>query len=151
MKNFFKEILTNALILTPLYLVTAGVFYMAVTHSSLPENSFNLICLIMFVLMFPLMAQYVIRLVCIPLFSLFEKFPKPTGMAAWTPSVSVLIPAWNEEVGILKTIKSVLNTQYPKLQIVVINDGSTDVSVHGVAIGCIKSKKDPASYFENKI
>ncbi|HEY5621155.1 MAG TPA: glycosyltransferase family 2 protein, partial [Pontiella sp.] len=38
----------------------------------------------------------------------------------------MLIPAWNEEVGIVKTLQSVLNTDYPKLQIIVINDGSTD-------------------------
>ena len=121
-----KEKWVNALIMIPLYLATVGVFYMAVNRSYLPDNSFDLIRLVMLVLMFPLMAKYVIQLVCIPLFSLASKFQKPTGMAAWTPSVSVLIPAWNEEVGILKTIKSVLDTQYPQLQIVVINDGSTD-------------------------
>ena len=126
MKTSFKEKLTNALILTTLYLVTAGVFYMAVTRSYQPENSLAKIRLIMLVLLFPMMAKYGIQLVCIPLSSLVDKFRKPTGMAAWTPSVSVLIPAWNEEVGIVKTIKSVLDTQYPRLQIVVINDGSTD-------------------------
>jgi len=44
------------------------------------------------------------------------------------PSVSVLIPARNEEKNISRTIKSVLNLDYPKekLKIIVINDGSTD-------------------------
>lgn len=42
------------------------------------------------------------------------------------PSMSVLIPAWNEEVGIVATIRSVLATGYAPLEIVVIDDGSTD-------------------------
>ncbi len=44
------------------------------------------------------------------------------------PSVSILIPAHNEEKVILKTINSMLNLNYPsdKLEIIVINDNSTD-------------------------
>ncbi|WP_177168891.1 glycosyltransferase family 2 protein [Thalassotalea agarivorans] len=42
------------------------------------------------------------------------------------PGVSILIPAYNEQVGIVSTIKSVLATGYPNLQIVIIDDGSTD-------------------------
>ena len=44
------------------------------------------------------------------------------------PSVSVIIPAYNEEKGIADTIKSALNQDYPrsKLRIIVVNDGSKD-------------------------
>lgn len=43
------------------------------------------------------------------------------------PSVSILIPAFNEKLGIEKTIKSCLNIKYTgKLDIYVINDASTD-------------------------
>jgi cellulose synthase/poly-beta-1,6-N-acetylglucosamine synthase-like glycosyltransferase len=44
------------------------------------------------------------------------------------PSCSILIPAHNEEKVIGATIQSMLNLEYPanKLQIIVINDGSTD-------------------------
>lgn len=44
------------------------------------------------------------------------------------PLISVLIPAWNEEVGLVATVKTVLNTSYPHAEIVVVNDGSTDRS-----------------------
>ncbi|MCC7290030.1 glycosyltransferase family 2 protein [bacterium] len=40
--------------------------------------------------------------------------------------VSVVIPAWNEEVGVLKTVRTVLNNTYENVEIVIINDGSTD-------------------------
>ncbi|MEM5797911.1 MAG: glycosyltransferase [Candidatus Aenigmatarchaeota archaeon] len=44
------------------------------------------------------------------------------------PSVTVLIPAHNEEKTIARTIKSVLSLDWPKnlLEVIVINDGSTD-------------------------
>ncbi|MGM8213371.1 glycosyltransferase [Virgibacillus sp. W0430] len=44
----------------------------------------------------------------------------------YTPLVSVIIPAYNEDVGIKKTIYSVLNSNYPIYEIIVVDDGSTD-------------------------
>lgn len=44
------------------------------------------------------------------------------------PLVSVMIPAWNEEVGLLSTVKTLLASTYRNLEIVVVNDGSTDSS-----------------------
>ncbi|MCR6112458.1 glycosyltransferase family 2 protein [Bacillus sp. A301a_S52] len=40
--------------------------------------------------------------------------------------VSVLIPAYNEEVGIYTTIRSMLGLNYPQYEIIVIDDGSKD-------------------------
>lgn len=44
------------------------------------------------------------------------------------PRVSVIIPEWNEEVGIISTVRSVLQNSYRYVEVVVINDGSTDHS-----------------------
>jgi len=44
------------------------------------------------------------------------------------PLVSVIIPAWNEEVGVLRTMKSVLVNTYRNVELIVVNDGSTDGS-----------------------
>lgn len=55
-----------------------------------------------------------------------SKFDKDIKIKNY-PSVSILIPAYNEESGIEKTIKSCLNLKYKgKLEIIVINDCSTD-------------------------
>lgn len=43
-----------------------------------------------------------------------------------TPSISVLMPAYNEDVSIAESVKSVLMLHYPRFEVVVINDGSTD-------------------------
>jgi peptidoglycan/xylan/chitin deacetylase (PgdA/CDA1 family) len=45
---------------------------------------------------------------------------------SYLPAVTVLIPAYNEEKVIEKTIKSVLTSDYPKFKILVIDDGSID-------------------------
>lgn len=44
------------------------------------------------------------------------------------PTISVIIPAYNESMTILKTISSIVENGYPqnKLEIIVIDDGSTD-------------------------
>lgn len=47
---------------------------------------------------------------------------------SYTKPVSILVPAYNEEVGIFATVRSLLSIEYPEYEIVVINDGSTDDS-----------------------
>lgn len=44
------------------------------------------------------------------------------------PSVTIVVPCWNEQKTVSKTIHSILNLDYPKnkLKIMVIDDGSTD-------------------------
>jgi len=44
------------------------------------------------------------------------------------PTLTIAIPAYNEENTICKTVRSVCNANYPKdkLQVIVVNDGSTD-------------------------
>lgn len=44
------------------------------------------------------------------------------------PSVTIIVPCWNEETTVSKTIHSILNLDYPKdkLKIMVVDDGSKD-------------------------
>lgn len=44
----------------------------------------------------------------------------------YTPFVSVVIPAYNEAVGLTATIKTVLASSYQLFEVIVVNDGSTD-------------------------
>lgn len=43
-----------------------------------------------------------------------------------TPPLSIVIPAYNEEAGIADSIRSMSIVQYPRFEIIVVNDGSTD-------------------------
>jgi cellulose synthase/poly-beta-1,6-N-acetylglucosamine synthase-like glycosyltransferase len=44
----------------------------------------------------------------------------------WLAPVSVLVPAYNEAVGIERTVRSLVASDHPDLEVVVIDDGSTD-------------------------
>jgi cellulose synthase/poly-beta-1,6-N-acetylglucosamine synthase-like glycosyltransferase/spore germination protein YaaH/peptidoglycan/xylan/chitin deacetylase (PgdA/CDA1 family) len=50
----------------------------------------------------------------------------PEEIAAYRPRVAVLIPAYNEEKVIERTIQGVLDSDYPSLRVIVIDDGSKD-------------------------
>jgi cellulose synthase/poly-beta-1,6-N-acetylglucosamine synthase-like glycosyltransferase len=42
------------------------------------------------------------------------------------PPIAVLVPAYNEASGIADSVRSLLALNYPRIEVVVINDGSTD-------------------------
>jgi cellulose synthase/poly-beta-1,6-N-acetylglucosamine synthase-like glycosyltransferase len=43
-----------------------------------------------------------------------------------TPAVSVILPAYNEESLVGEAVHSLLGLNYPRLEVIVVNDGSTD-------------------------
>jgi cellulose synthase/poly-beta-1,6-N-acetylglucosamine synthase-like glycosyltransferase len=43
-----------------------------------------------------------------------------------TPPVAVVIAAYNEEVGIVQTVLSLMRLNYPEKEVIVVDDGSTD-------------------------
>ncbi|GAE25427.1 glycosyltransferase [Halalkalibacter wakoensis JCM 9140] len=43
-----------------------------------------------------------------------------------TKPISILVPAFNEEAGVVSSVRSLLSMNYPEYEIIVINDGSTD-------------------------
>ena len=68
------------------------------------------------------------RLVIVGLFAVIDRLRKPYRQASlnYNPRVAVLIPAYNEETVIVRTIRSVLNSGYKNLHVIVVDDGSLD-------------------------
>lgn len=46
-----------------------------------------------------------------------------------TPPATIVMPAWNEQEIIVQSVRSILKTDYPNLEIVVVDDGSTDATL----------------------
>ena len=58
---------------------------------------------------------------------LHEKiFGRPAEVQSYKPRVAVLIPAYNEEKVIERTVRAALNSSYRNLRVIVIDDGSKD-------------------------
>lgn len=49
-----------------------------------------------------------------------ESFAKP---------VSIIVPAYNEEAGVVASVRSLLSIDYPSFEIIVVNDGSKDDTI----------------------
>lgn len=77
----------------------------------------------------PLFAAYSIAVVFYVLgrFAI-AAFYRPVPDLGHRPTVSIIIPAFNEEEGIIGTIQSCLHVDYPSelVEVIAINDGSTD-------------------------
>jgi cellulose synthase/poly-beta-1,6-N-acetylglucosamine synthase-like glycosyltransferase/peptidoglycan/xylan/chitin deacetylase (PgdA/CDA1 family) len=70
------------------------------------------------------------RLLSIGALALYDRLRERNGKApdsgSYRPAVAVLIPAYNEEKVIERTIRSALNSTYSNLRVIVIDDGSSD-------------------------
>jgi cellulose synthase/poly-beta-1,6-N-acetylglucosamine synthase-like glycosyltransferase len=78
-----------------------------------------------------MLVKYFIFLVIAPFYSVKEELRKiklKKRKEKYNPLVSVIVPAWNEEVGIKKTIKSLIENTHDRIEIIIVNDGSTDNS-----------------------
>ncbi|MEP7160290.1 MAG: glycosyltransferase family 2 protein [Dermatophilaceae bacterium] len=82
------------------------------------------------------LAAAVAKLVYVPLAAIFEirdrrlrarPAPDHEGSGeAWRPTVSVMVPGYNEEKVIDACVTSIASCGYPDLEIVLVDDGSTD-------------------------
>jgi cellulose synthase/poly-beta-1,6-N-acetylglucosamine synthase-like glycosyltransferase len=62
-----------------------------------------------------------------------------------TPGISVIVPAYNEAFTVVETVRSLLSLNYPRFEIIVVNDGSTDNTLKGLVeeFGLVRA---PASF-----
>ena len=51
----------------------------------------------------------------------------------FTPTVSIVVPAYNEQSGIANAVRSLATSDYPNVDVVVVDDGSTDKTTDAVA------------------
>jgi peptidoglycan-N-acetylglucosamine deacetylase len=71
------------------------------------------------------------RLVLIGLLASYDRFHRRKAVfdPSYQPAVAVLVPAFNEEKVIERTVRSVLDSDYENLRVIVIDDGSKDTTL----------------------
>jgi cellulose synthase/poly-beta-1,6-N-acetylglucosamine synthase-like glycosyltransferase/peptidoglycan/xylan/chitin deacetylase (PgdA/CDA1 family) len=77
-----------------------------------------------------------------------QPVPVSPGRRARPPDVSVIVPAYNEQQGIAACLRSLSLVDYPGLDIVVVDDGSTDNTagvVAGLALPNVRLLRQPNS------
>lgn len=115
------------LIYASLYLVTGSIIASVFLWRPQVEYDFPLLRLVIIVFASVLLTKYFFYMVTAPWFDVWKRFDEKKW-PKHTPKVSVLIPAYNEEVGVLSTVKTILASEYRNIEIIVVNDGSTDGS-----------------------
>jgi len=71
------------------------------------------------------------RLIVVGALAIYDRLRQRTNSFEpnYRPAVAVLIPAFNEEKVIERTVQSVLDSDYPRLRVIVIDDGSQDATL----------------------
>jgi len=109
------------------YMATFFIALSSLTSSGNKHSESHTSNIILIILFIPILTRYLINVFISPLSDALAKFSeKKFKRISYTPKVSVVIPAWNEDVGIISTIASVLGNSYENFEIIIVNDGSTD-------------------------
>lgn len=126
-RNFLKK----ALLFTALYLITGGMVYATFFVETSAYDSYVPLRMVIVFFAGVLLSKYLFYMIVSPWHAVWVSWNR----AYWTkrkpvyePRVSVLVPVWNEEVGIVATMNSLLSSTYDHLELVVVNDGSEDES-----------------------
>ncbi len=98
------------------------------------EANIVYLVLLSFFAWYPLISSGVLVFTSILFFARREKRqdPSPKPDPAFRPPVSVVIAAFNEEEHIADTLRGCVKIKYDDYEIVVVDDGSTDKTVHKV-------------------
>lgn len=80
------------------------------------------------ILLVSLIFTMMINFLTVPL-AIFHKLREkdtPSVISTYKPRVSIIVPAYNEEKVIVRTIETLLEADYPNKEIIVVDDGSQD-------------------------
>jgi cellulose synthase/poly-beta-1,6-N-acetylglucosamine synthase-like glycosyltransferase len=79
-----------------------------------------------FYFFYAILSIAVFRLCTWIILSLVYNFKEKVGSINSFPLISLIVPSFNEETTIRKSIKSLIDLDYPNYEIIVVDDGSTD-------------------------
>jgi cellulose synthase/poly-beta-1,6-N-acetylglucosamine synthase-like glycosyltransferase len=111
-----------------LYFITIGIIFSLFFLTPKPVNSFPVFRFIIIIFATILLVKYFIYMIVSPWYDVFKNYKKykKFNLVKFEPKVTVLVPAWNEEVGIITTLESLIANTYKNMEIIVIDNASTD-------------------------
>ncbi len=113
------------------YVFTVAILFSAVFFEANEFDTYKPLRLMIIFFASTLLAKYFFYMIVSPLESIRSTYSKlywKKQRPYYYPKVTVMVPAWNEEVGIITTLNSLIASSYNNLEIVVVNDGSVDNS-----------------------
>lgn len=139
-----------------LYLITFALIfsYFLLTPTYQPEYPIIRTLIIAFASV--LLIKYVLYMIVSPwhdvstLWQRVQKLRTQKKQRRYNPKVSVLIPAWNEEDGVITTAKALLKSTYHNLEIIIINNASTDNTEKNIKKLITKQQKSQKNSDKNK-
>jgi biofilm PGA synthesis N-glycosyltransferase PgaC len=128
----FSPTTRKILIFIALYAMTFLLIVSTVVWDPHENNDFPIFRVFIISFATILLSKYLIYMLVSPWYDVVlafqRKWREEKSLPPYIPRVSVIVPAWNEEVGLVKTVKSILESTYRNMEVVVVNDGSTDTS-----------------------
>ena len=123
--------LKKLFVYTGLYGVLFAIFGSIEFVHHTESNSFGWLRIIIIGFASLLLSKYFVYMTLSPWNEIRQRHRKQTLQAAhpgimYEPKVSVVVPAWNEEVGIITTVDALLKSTYTNMEIIVVDNASKD-------------------------
>ncbi len=98
---------------------------------------------ILYVLFLTFMVLGAIRLLSLAILTILERRKEKIPLGTFTsfPKVSIIVPAYNEEVNAVSSLQNLLKCTYPDFDIVFVDDGSKDATYEKVVAAFQQNKK----------
>lgn len=121
-----------------IYIILYGVLILMVIDTVIidfPFNNTDPLYIVTNIVMFVFIAVWFLRVLpMVVISSFYRSYVAKLKVQArakrnntpYTPFVSVIIPAYNEQIGIVSTVKTLVASTYKHMEVLIVNDGSTD-------------------------
>ena len=140
-----------------LYMILAGIIASMYLITPVESQSFGFLRIIIITFATLLLTKYFIYMMLSPWNEIRQThISQMTRIGSektpYRPYVSVIVPAWNEENGIITTVEALLKSTYKNMEIIVVDNASTDntkkniialtISHYKKSLGCSVFTKD---------